>query len=298
MENYKIIKNIDIDQCERKEVGMKNILLICGILMVAFTGCTSLKKTYNQEVRGEVEKYRDTIRYEVFTEEDIRHLPEPVRQYFRKCGYIGTEKMLNAEVVWSESYIKMAPDKKWMKLKTYQFNSIPEPMRAAYMKARLFGIFPFEGRDIYSGGYGNMHGRFVKMIKVFDEKGDELTTSALITLLAEVLFIPNYALQEYIEWMPIDDHTAKATIHHEGCTASGIFHFDDEGIFHIFESDDRYYMTPEGTYQKRKFSVYIDDYKEYNGVLIPVNVRAVWHLDKGEYEYWRGTISHIHYDIH
>jgi len=266
--------------------------------MISLIGCASLEKTYRAEVSEEIQKWGGKFEPEVFTEEDLAELPPPVQKYFRRCGYIGKEKMINAEVVWSESYIKMAPDKKWMKLKTYQFNSVPEPMRAAYMKARMYGIFPFEGRDIYSDGNGNMHGRFMKMIKVFDEKGDELTTSALITLLAEVLFIPNYALQNYIEWSPLDDYTVQVSIRHEGRIASGVFHFDDEGLFHAFESDDRYYMTTDGTYQKRKFSVYIDDYKECNGVLIPVNVRAAWHLDEGEYEYWRGTISHIHYNIH
>jgi hypothetical protein len=204
---------------------MKYILMICGLLMAAFTGCTSVEKMYNDEVRAEVEKYKDTFTYDVFTELDIQHLPEPVRKYFRRCDYIGKEKMINAE-------------------------------------------------------------------------GDELTVSALITLLAEVLFIPNYALQEYIEWTPIDDHRAQATIRHEGHTASGTFDFDDEGFFRSFESNDRFYLTPDGRYEKRKFSVFVKDYKENNDILIPATVSAVWHLDHGEYEYWRGTISHIRYNIH
>jgi len=266
--------------------------------MLTLTGCTSLENTYRNEVNEETQKFAGRFVNEVFTEEDIAILPAPVQNYFRRCGYIGKEKMINAEVIWSESYIKMAPDKKWMNMKTQQFNSVPEPMRAAYMKARLYGIFPFEGRDIYSAGSGNMHGRFLKLIKVFDEEGDELTTSALITMLAEILFIPNYALQNYIEWSPLDDYTAQATIRHEGHIASGVFHFDDEGLFHTFESNSRFYLTPDGRYERRKFSVFIKDYKESNGILIPSNVSVVWHLDHGEYEYWRGTISHIHYNIH
>ncbi len=277
---------------------MRIITLLSGLIMFALTGCTSLEKTYQIEVNEEIQKFAGRFVNEVFTEEDIAILPPSVKNYFRRCGYIGKEKMINAEVIWGESYIKMAPDKKWMKLKTHQFNSVPEPMRAAYMKARIYGIFPFEGRDIYSAGYGNMHGRFLKLIKVIDEEGDELTTSALITLLAEILFIPNYALQGYIEWTPVDNRTAIATICHEGRTASGIFHFDDEGLFRLFESNDRFYMTGEGKYEKRKFSVSIEEYKESNDVFIPAKVSAAWHLDSGEYEYWRGTISHIHYNIH
>jgi hypothetical protein len=277
---------------------MKKITFLSGLIMFALIGCTSLEKTYQTEVNEEIQKWAGEVVYEIFTEEEIVGLPEPVRRYLRYCGYIGKEKMVNARVVWSDSYIKMSPGKKWMRLKTEQFNSVPEPMRAAYMKARLWGFIPFEGRDYYGGGNGSMRGKLIKLFTVINADDHEIAQSALITLFAETLFIPNYALQDYIEWIPVDSLTAAARLRHGGMDVSGLFFFNERGEFIRFETNDRYYTDPDGGYRKVKFSAVVDQYKENKGVLIPASVRAVWHLDEGDYEYWRGTISDINYNIH
>lgn len=266
--------------------------------MNSFSILTSVTKMYNEVVRAEVEKFSGGFPHEVFTDEDIQHLPEPVKQYFRKCGYLGKEKMMNAEVIYSDSYIKMAPDKKWMKLRTKQFNSVPEPMRASYMNARLWGIIPFEGRDFYGGGYGSMCGKLAKLFTVIHADEPEIAQSALIIILAEALLIPSYALKKYIEWSEVDSHTAKARLRSGGFDVCGIFNFNDAGEFVHFETNDRFYAIPGGGYKKVKYSIFVDRYRDMDGILIPTVVCAVWHLDEGDFEYWRGTISEIHYNVY
>ncbi|HRF96308.1 MAG TPA: hypothetical protein PLZ51_13975, partial [Aggregatilineales bacterium] len=83
-----------------------------------------MKQLYQSEVNQEIAKYAHLRRDEVFTESDIAHLPVPIQRYFHACGYIGKPKMVNAEVIWADSAIKMGVDKAWMPLKTYQFNSV------------------------------------------------------------------------------------------------------------------------------------------------------------------------------
>ena len=61
----------------------------------------------------------------------------------------------NADIFWSESAIKLTPDKKWGRLKTVQFNSVDPIRRVAYMK---FIKMPVAGRDLYKDGYGEMKG--------------------------------------------------------------------------------------------------------------------------------------------
>ena len=46
-----------------------------------------------------------------------------------------------------------------------------------------------------------------------------------------------------------------------------------------------------------KFSVAVDGYQDQGGMRVPTGVRAVWHLPEGEFEYWRGTIREIHFDV-
>jgi hypothetical protein len=77
------------------------------------------------------------------------------------------------------------------------------------------------------------------------ETGPEMDRSALLTILAEALLVPGYAIQPYITWTPMDDRSAAATIRHGAVEASGVFHFDEAGDVVRFESEDRYQSSGE-----------------------------------------------------
>lgn len=66
--------------------------------------------------------------------------------------------------------------------------------------ARILGVIPFEGRDIYRGGRGHMLGKILNLLKVVDAQDPEIAQSALVTLFAEAFLVPSYALQSYITW--------------------------------------------------------------------------------------------------
>lgn len=225
-----------------------------------------------------------------------QHLPEPVKRYLKKCGF--DQRMLprQAEVIWKDSAIRLAPDKPWMPLKTIQFNSTPFPCRIVYMKAMMMGIIPFEGRDIFNAGSGHMLGKIVGMIPVFDAQDKEIAFSGLVTVLAEAFMVPGYMIESYTSWQEIDDHSAKAVMVWQDLKVEGIFHFDDAGDMVRFDTDERYYANPKGFNELQKWSVFCDAYTEKNGIRFPERVRAVWFLPEGEYEYWRGTLDHIKFD--
>lgn len=265
------------------------------VMAVFLQGCHSPKKLYLSEVEESLKKSIHIS--ETYHENDFKAFPEPVQKYFQYIGLAGKEKICNAEIVWANSHIKLSPDKKWMKLKTWQFNNVSAPERYAYMKARIMGIIPFEGRDRSSNGSGHMFGTLARSIKIFDEKDPEIAHSALITLLAEALIVPGYAFEDYIRWEAIDSLNARAYISHQGIESSGIFHFNQLGEMTGFSSDDRYYTLPGGGYKKEKFSVTCRQYIESNGIKHPSEVAAIWLLDAGDYEYWKGSIAEVQFNI-
>lgn len=255
-----------------------------------------MKDIYLSEVKREKIKYSNYDN-DLITNENIDSLPEPVQKYFKYCGFIGKEKMINAEIIWEDVYLKLSPKKKWMSLKCYQFNSVPEPSRIVYMKSRIFGIFPFAGRDKYQDGSGNMLIKLLKILQVVDAKGKEMDESALVTVLAESLLLPTYTLQDYIKWTAIDPNTAKAVITNNGCQVGGIFYFKDNGEFIKFQTDDRNYSEKGTEYKKVKWSAVVSNYIEKNGIKFPTHLKAMWHTDNGDYEYFKGTITDIKYNV-
>lgn len=255
-----------------------------------------MKQLYLSEVRKEIAKYPNLTK-DVITEQDITSLPEPVQRYFRNCGYLGKAKMTNAEITWEDVHFKMSPHKDWIRLQCYQFNSVLEPTRIVLMKSKILGMLPFEGRDKYQDGHGNMLIKLLKFIKVADAKGKEMDESALVTVLAETLVVPTYALQPYITWTALDSNSAKASINYNGSEVSGIFYFSDNGEFIRFKTSDRYYSEKGTEYLKVKWSAVVSNYAEKNGLKFPAAFKAIWHTPEGEYEYFKGRIVDVEFNV-
>jgi hypothetical protein len=253
-----------------------------------------MKKLFLSEVQSELEKSK--ISTEVFKEEDIAKLPEPIQRYFRYCGYIGKKKMSSAKLVWKDVNFKMGVDKPWFKIKYQQYNFVSEPGRIAYIYSKMFGIIPFEGKDEYLNGKGNMLGKLLKKITLFDVKGDEINVSAAVTYLSESLIIPTCVLEKFISFEPIDHNHVKGIIEYMGIKAEGIFTFNDNGEFTRFETETRYMDSGKGTSEKHKWTAEAGNYISNNGIKIPSELKGVWNLPNGDYEYFNGIVCEITYD--
>ena len=253
--------------------------------------CHSPKKVFFSEL-AELQSSCRTGSGQI-TGASIANLPEPVQRYLRHCGFIGTPIRNHAEILWQDSYIRMKPDHKWMRLKTYQHNFIDEPSRLAYMRANMLGFIPFEGRDKYHNGGGHMFGTLGRMIKVFDAHDVETAKGAAIVLLAEVLLVPSYTIQPYIHWEPVDALTARARFIHNGIDVGGTFHFNEQGEYIRFTTSERPYSSPNGGYEQRDYTIEVLSYKQQGDIRIAGEVAAIWNLPEGDFEYWRGTIKEI-----
>jgi hypothetical protein len=227
------------------------------------------------------------------TGESISHLPEPVKRYLHHSGFVNAPMSNHAEIIWQDSHIKMKPDQKWKRLKTFQHNFVDEPCRIAYMRTNMLGFIPFEGRDKYSNGKGHMLGALGRMIKIFDEHDVETAKGAAIVLLAEALLVPYYSVQPYIQWEAVDDLTANARLVHKGIDVGGTFHFNDKGEYIRFTSSERPFSSPGGGYEQQDYTIEILNYKEQGNFRIAREVAAIWNLPEGDFEYWKGTIQEI-----
>lgn len=254
-----------------------------------------MKKLYLSEVKSEISKHPVNDSGSL-TEKDISTLPEPVKRYFTYCGFLGKPKMTNARIDWEDVLIILNPGKGWIPLECYQFNFVPEPARIVYMKSRIAGFIPFEGRDKFQNGEGNMLIKLLKFITIDNNKGSEMNVSALVTLLSEVLLVPTCVLQDYIKWVPIDSNTAKAIIKYNGIEVSGVFHFTDLGEYIKFDTNDRFQAAGK-SYKNVSWSVTAGDYIEKGGTKFPTTLTALWHEDYGDFEYFKGRITNIEFDV-
>lgn len=265
-----------------------SLVVIFGALVIFFKMPFSKTRTeFNRVIERKISMVQ--TKSDVFTEDDIKDLPIPIQKYFKLCGYIGKTKMNYMKAEFKNVDFKMSPDKT-IKIDYTQYNFVNQPDRFAFIDSSLFGI-PFEGLDSYNDGVGSMKGSIAKIITLFDQRGDEMDTACLVTFLAECLMVPNAALQDYIVWEEIDETHAKATINYYGISASGIFSFDENGLWQSFKTSDRVATAMDGTKREAEWSAIINDYKETNGILKPSIVQSIWHYPEGDDIYFNKNQS-------
>jgi hypothetical protein len=188
----------------------------------------------------------------------------------------------------------MSPTKDWRKLHTTQFNSVKPIARIAYMK---FLTMPVAARDLYRDGYGEMNVKLLNLIKVAFDNSKEVAQSALITTFCEFMLIPGYLLLDNVKWEQIDNYSVRGVLTDNEIEVSGIFYFNEEGFFTHFETFDRYFTTGKNSYKKVKFSVIVDRYKNQDRIKISEQVKVMWHLPEGDFEYYKGTIDRIEFNV-
>ncbi len=137
----------------------------------------------------------------------------------------------------------------------------------------------------------------LNLFTIADAKGVEMDKSGLVTVLSEISIIPTYALQDYVKWETVDNNNAKATLTYNDITVGGTFNFSDKGEMNSFYTENRYYTEKGGTYKNIPCSIMIHNYVEKDGMKLPGKIRVMWHLKDGDFEYFRGKISNIEYNV-
>ncbi|MEO0337995.1 MAG: DUF6544 family protein [Bacteroidota bacterium] len=253
-----------------------------------------MKQQFLKDRKAEIELLKQDFQEEILTETKLNTLPKGIQRYFRLCGFVGKPIAMNADVIWKESFIKLKPRQAWKALDTLQFNSVKPIMRTAFMKVKK--MF-FAGKDLYKNGQGTMKGKILNLFLVIDAKGRELSQSALITSFCEMMLVSGYAFQDYIVWQEIDDCTVGAQLIDHDFKVNGTFHFSQEGKFEYFETDDRYFDAGGGKYSKRRFVAQIKSYIRKGDYYQPDSISASWILDDEEYEYFKGKIERMDYNV-
>jgi len=111
------------------------------------------------------------------------------------------------------------------------------------------------------------------------------------------LIIPGYFVLENVKWKTVNDNILQATLTDNGIVVTGLFYFNEEGLLYKFETEDRYYSLGKNKYKKVKYSGIVDSYKEQSDLRIAEKVKVTWHLQEGDYEYFKGTIEKIEFNV-
>ena len=223
----------------------------------------------------------------VVTSDDVSGLPAPVRRYL---GYLGVE---GSPRVWSFAARFRGRfnlrGRGWMPADAWQYNCSHPVARVFHLRLDLAGILPMVGRDTLLDGEGRMVGRLLGLVPVAQGSGDEFDVGELTTWLNDAIVLaPSMLLTDAVEWAGVDDDTFDVALTHGHHTVSARVTLDERGAPRDFSSRDRWADLPGGLV-RAEWTTPFDEWALAAGRRLPLNGRAVWHLDEGPFPYAEGA---------
>ncbi len=277
------------------------LLLIIFVLIALVTFWFSIpyspfrnqfKKDLNKQIQLSESFLREASKT-VYAKEDFESLPPLIQTYLEECGYIGSPRKSVLKMEYKKVDFALGQNRPKLKIDYSQVDFANTPIRLAFIDSKMFGI-PFQGYDYFVNGKGGMKGVLAKSFQLFDQTGEQMDKAALVTYLAEIIFLPEALLQNFVSFNQLDSHRVEACIEYKGLKACGIYHFNDAHEMVYFSTDERGQTSSDGSIENIPWEAQCQEYRLYSdGIKRPSIFRAVWKYPNQDFIYFDGKISSV-----
>ena len=265
-----------------------NIVILVAVVLSL--GSVFFESSFRNDVR-ELLSQTSSPSEELFLEEDLLPLPEPVQRYLRYVGVVSKPKVRNMRIVFTGQMRKKEGN--FFPFTSVQYNFFDEPTRLFFMKAKIFGV-PVSGYHKYRDAKATMDIRLFGLIPIVQEAGQILDKTETVTLFNDIcLMAPAALIDKRIRWEDIDRHTVRAIFTNRGITITAQLFFNQEGQLTKFVSNDR---TEINDMKQYPFSTPVSLYQNINGVNIMSAGEAVYEYPDGKFTYGRFALKNAEYN--
>ncbi|WP_346920251.1 DUF6544 family protein [Clostridium sp. UBA7339] len=262
------------------------ILLLVSILVIYFNVPYSrLKTNFKDYLVESEENINENKKAAKYTLED---LPQSMQNFYSYTKLVNKVSSNHVSFNFKDADFVNIEMNKTLKIDYSEHIFGDVPTRFAFIDSSLYGI-PFQGLDSFINGEGGMKGVVAKNITLFNQRGKEMNKAALVTWLAEIIFMPSQLLSGDVDIKEIDKNTVGVSITYDNIKASGIYKFLDSGELVEFITDDRALTYNDGRLEHRKWSALYEDYKNNGDLLLPNRLKSKWHFDNEDIIYFDGT---------
>ncbi|MCF8309518.1 MAG: hypothetical protein K9I68_10965 [Bacteroidales bacterium] len=263
------------------------IILALGILfIISQTGNKMANAQNNNDVMA-LFSNAATFEGKTFSYDQLEGLPAPVQRYFKHVLPQG-QPYVESVRLKHDGRFKSGVDKDWTDIKGEQYFTSATPGFLWVGKTSLF-----TARDMYICDQGRLVVKLFSLVKVVDEKGSHVDQGELLRWLGESVWFPTNLLpRKNLEWSPINDTSARVTFSHNGISVflDVFFNENDE----IVRLETERYMEKN---RLEKWSGELSDYREVNGMKIPMHIQASWDLKEKTHTYADFQIQNIEFDV-
>jgi len=277
---------------------IKHIGAILGLIWILFMVTVFIAdRLFDHRVKREVQDLlgdQERDEQSVVTGADLQGKPVCVQNWLKQAGIVGKKRTSSIRLEHAGT-MRTEPEKPWMPFIAEYYYTADKPGFIWRARVKAAPLVHLSGRDMLYRGHGNMQIKLLSLVSVANASGKEIDQGSLLRYLAEIVWFPAAALNNYMDWEEINDNQAQATITIGDASASGIYTFAQNGLPVRFTA--RRYMSHDGGYSLENWVAVMDEYREFNGVLVPGRVQVTWDLPIGEFTWFRAEVHSIDYDI-
>lgn len=227
----------------------------------------------------------------------IGHLPPPIQRYLHFALRDG-QPNIRYGVVQQFAQFRHGEGRPWFSVRATEYISGMEPgfvwdavlrHRWYWWRTAVLGYFRGKGRG---------HIKLFGAVTLQDVDGPETDASMLFRFLSELVWVPTGLLPtRTLRWEAMDDRRARAVIDDGHTNVTAIFHVNAIGEIDRIVTTDKYRDLKSG-FEQLPFTLECGEYREFDGVMIPTQVRFVWNLERGDFTYGQFDVDTIqyHYD--
>lgn len=270
--------------------------LVAGVAGAVAVGWS--RRRFEREIEGRVDDLlagADGGSPREFDAADLEGLPAPARRYFERVLYEGQPYARTVRLHQRGEFRLGGADAPWRPLAATQYYGIDPPGFVWDATIELLPHLPVRVLDLYGPDGGLLRARLLSAIPVASAGPDpEMNEGELVRYLSEGAWFPTALLPDRgVEWAPVDERTAVATLEHRGTTATVRFHFDERDLVERVTAER--YRQEDGA--RAPWTGYFREYRRRSGRLVPTAAAVEWNLPGGDLQYWRARIRGIEHDL-
>lgn len=268
-------------------IAMIIILLVSGMAYTTHT----FEKGFEADVTQAL-KLSPANNNILVTEQDLNHLPAPVRRYLVHAGVVGKPHVRNFYIEFHGEMRNKGKD--WFTFRSRQYNIIEPGTRLFFMKANMFGM-KVPGYHKYQYGKASMNIKLFGLIPLVSHHEDEMFRTESVTFLNDVcLFAPAALVGKQFEWEDTGSTSARVFYTNGNTKVSAVLLFNAADELVNFISDDRMALPDMKTY---RFSTPAGNYSNLGGHIVPTYGETVWHYPDGLFTYGKFRLKALKYNV-
>jgi len=283
-------------------IGQKIVIVIAAVLLLALIVAVVVGKkqweTGTSQLRASLDTAKVPVQPATVDFSELASLPQPVQRYFRTALTEGQPMVTGVSMQHRGKFNLGETKDKWCRFTSDQKVVAKRPGFDWDGSISLFPGMKVRVHDAYIAGNGLLQASMFGMFTLANMKGaKDLNEGELMRFLAEGAWYPTALLpSQGVEWQPVDDTSAQATLSDGTTTVSLLFKFNENGLVESIRADSRARMV-SGQHVPTPWYGRFWNYESRNGMTVPMEGEVSWELPAGKKPYWQGQVTGLDYSF-